>query len=220
MASMMRTKCLTAWLAVVALSASVAVSEQTPYSAEAVSEEPFRSFRILDAKLTLLTNQQEALKAASNQRNSDSESVAARRRKKACEGMNFATAEIERIAAGLERLYERRHQNFGVQMFKIMRIKAEEVQLGVNAVATAQTRSALIVAIRRLDELILPLVAQFQAASGGYGATRCSVGAWTCCEPKRSKDSPQSEQAACMWVCTPRPGSCTGFIGPRIRGRP
>src|SRR5215831_3227504 len=117
---MMRTKRLTVWLAVVGLSASVAVSEQTPYNTEAVSEEPFHSFRILDAKLTLLTNQQEALKAASSPMNSDSESIAARtrRRKKASRDMNFAAAEIERIAAGLELLYERRHQRFGVQMFK------------------------------------------------------------------------------------------------------
>jgi len=219
---MMRTKRLTVWLAVVGLSASVAVSEQTPYNTEAVSEEPFRSFRILDAKLTLLTNQQEAFKAASNPMNSDSESIAAqtRRRKKASRAMNFAAVEIERIADGLELLYERRHQRFGVQMFKIMRIKAAEVQLGINAVAKAQTRSALNLATRRLDERILSLVTQYQAASGGYGATRCSVGAWTCCEPKRSTDSPQSERAACMWVCVPGPGSCTGFIGPRIRGQP
>jgi hypothetical protein len=219
---MIRTQRLTAWLAVVGLSASVAVSEQRPSNTEAVSEEPFRSFRILDAKLTVLTNEQEALKAASNPMNADSESIAVRtqRRKKASRAMNFAATEIERIAGGLELLYERRHQSFGVQMFKIMRVKAEEVRLGVNAVGKAQTRSALNLATRRLDERILSLVAQFQAASGGYGATRCSLGAWTCCEPKRSKDSPQSEHAACMWVCIPRPASCTGFIGPRIRGQP
>jgi hypothetical protein len=86
-------------------------------------------------------------------------------------------------------------------------------------VAKAQTRSALDLATKRLDERIISLVVQFQAASGGYGATRCAPGAWTCCEPKRSKDSLQSEQVACMWGCVPSVESCTGFLGPRIRRR-
>jgi hypothetical protein len=214
---MIRFQRLTAWLAVVGLSASVAMSNTEP-----VSEEPFRSFRILDAKLTIITNQQEALKAALDPTNSDSETIAAQtqRRKTASRAMNLAATEIERIAGGLELLYERRHQSFGVQMFKLMRVKAEEVRLGVNAVGKAQTRNALNLATRRLDERILSLVAQFQAASGGYAATRCSLGAWTCCQPKRSKDSSKSEHAACMWVCIPTPASCAGFIGPRILGQP
>jgi hypothetical protein len=33
--------------------------------------------------------------------------------------MNATAAEIERLAGGLERLYERRHQSFGVRMFKV-----------------------------------------------------------------------------------------------------
>ena len=218
---MMRAN-VTAWLTVGALLASVAVSKQAPHKTEAYSEEPFRSFRILDARLTLLTNQRDALKAASNPMESESGSMAARsgRRKKASRSMNFTALEIERIAGELERLYERRRQRFGVQMFKSMRIKAEEVHLGVNFVSKAQTRNALDLATKRLDERILSLVAQFRAVSGGYGAARCAPGAWTCCEPKRSKDSVQSEQTACMWVCVQRTVSCTGFIGPRIREQP
>jgi hypothetical protein len=211
---------LMAWLTVAALSTTlVAAPKRTPRSTKASSEEPFRSFRMLDAKLTLLTNQQDALKAAFNPVQSGSGSIAApsQRRTTACRSMNFTTAGIERIAGGLERLYEGRHQRFGVQMFRIIRIKAEEVQRGVNAVAKAQTRSALDLATKRLDERIVSLVVQFQAASGGYGAARCSPGAWTCCELKRSKDLLQSEQVACMWGCVPTAGTCKGFLGPRIR---
>jgi hypothetical protein len=58
---MMYSKHLTAWFAAVALLSSAAVSKQTPHNTTAVSEEPFRSFRMLDAKLTLLTKQQDAL---------------------------------------------------------------------------------------------------------------------------------------------------------------
>ena len=174
---------------------------------------------MLDAKLTLLTNQQDALKAAFNPVQAGSRSIAAhsQRRTTASRSMNSTAAGIARIAGGLERLYQKRHQPFGVQMFRIMRIKAQEVQRGVNAVAKAQTRSALDLATKRLDERIVSLVVQFQAASGGYGAARCSPGAWTCCEPKRSKDLLQSEQVACMWGCVPTAETCTGFLGPRIR---
>jgi hypothetical protein len=67
---MMHPERLISWLTVIALStALVAASKQTPEKAS--SEEPFRSFRVLDAKLTLLTNQQNALKAALNHMGSD-----------------------------------------------------------------------------------------------------------------------------------------------------
>ena len=215
---MMHTERLISWLAVIALStALVAASKQTPEKAS--TEEPFRSFRVLDDKLTLLTNQQHALKAALNPVESGSESTAdpSGDRTKACRSMNFTAAGIARIAGGLERLYKGRHQSFGVQMFRTMRIKAQGVRRDVNALAKAQTRSALDLATKRLDERIVSLVVQFQAASGGYGAARCAPGAWTCCEPKRSKDLLQSEQIACMWGCVPTARTCRGFLGPRIR---
>lgn len=211
-------KRLMASLAVAALSTTLVASPKRTLT-KASSGEPFRSFRILDAKLTLLTNQQDALKATFNPVHSDSgrEAANSRRQKAASRSMNFTAAGIERIAGGLEHLYEGRHQRFGVQMFRNMRIKAQEVQRDVNAVAKAQTREALDLTTKRLDERIVSLVVQFQAASGGYGAVRCSPGAWTCCEPKRSKDLLQSEQIACMWGCVPRAETCTGFLGPRIR---
>jgi hypothetical protein len=217
---MTHPKRLMAWLTVAALSTTlVAAPKRTPHSSKASSEEPFRSFRMLDAKLTLLTDQQDALKAAFSPVHSGSGSIAApsQRRTTASRSMNFTAAGIGRIAGGLEHLYKGRHQRFGVQMFRIMRIKAQEVQRGVNAVAKAQTRSALDLATKRLDERIVSLVVQFQAASGGYGAARCSPGTWICCEPKRSKDLLQSEQVACMWGCVPKAESCTGFLGPHIR---
>lgn len=218
---MTHPKRLMAWLTVAALSTTlVAAPKRTSHSSKASSEEPFRSFRMLDAKLTLLAHQQETLNAALKpvQGGSRSEEAAhSGRRTTASSNMNSTAAGIVLVAGGLERLYQRRHQPFGVEMFRIMRIKAQEVQRGVNAVAKAQTRSALDLATKSLDERIVSLVVQFQAASGGYGAARCSPGAWTCCEPKRSKDLLQSENVACMWECVPKAESCTGFLGPHIR---
>jgi hypothetical protein len=215
----MYSRRLIEWLTVAALSTTlVAASKPTLHSLKASTEEPFRSFRMLDAKLTLLTDQRDALKVAFHpvQPGSSINAAARLRRAKASRKMNFTAAEIEGIAGGLEHLYEGRHWRFGVQMFRIMRIKAEDVQRAVNDVAKAQTRSTLNLASKRLDERMLSLVVQFQAASGGYGATRCSPGAWTCCEPKRSKDLLQSEAVACSWGCVRTSQTCTGFLGPRI----
>ena len=65
---------------------------------KASSEEPFRSFRMLDAKLTLLANQQDALKAAFNpvQSGSGSEAANSGRRTAASRSMNFTAAGIVR----------------------------------------------------------------------------------------------------------------------------
>jgi hypothetical protein len=119
-------------IATAALLSSAAASKQTPHYSALPSgehEEPFRSFRIMDAKLTLLSKQEDVLKDVSNSTAPDSGAASEQivRRQKACRNMKVTTAEIERLAAGLERLYERRHQSFGVQMFRVMRIKAEQV---------------------------------------------------------------------------------------------
>ena len=218
--SMMDSKCLRAWLTVTALSTTlVAAPKRIPPSPKASNEEPFRSFRMLDAKLTLLAHQQDALNAAFNpvQVGSRSGGVNSGRQTTPFSNMNSTAAGIVLLAGGLERLYQRRHQPFGVKMFRALRLRAEDVQRRVNAVAKAQTQSTAESAEKRLDEGIVSLVVQFQAASGGYGAARCSPGAWTCCEPKRSKDLLQSEQVACMWGCVRTAQTCTGFLGPRIR---
>jgi hypothetical protein len=218
---MTHRKRLIARLTIAALSSTllVAATKRTPHTLKSSSEEPFRSFRILDAKLTLLAKQQEALTAALNavQGSSRSDAANSGRRTTASSRMKSTAVGIALVAGGLERLYQRRNQTFGIQMFRIIRIKALEVRQDVNAVAKAQRRSDLDVDTKRLDEQIVSLVVQFQAASGGYGAIRCSPGSWTCCEPKRSKDLLQSENVACMWGCVPKAKSCTGFLGPQIR---
>ena len=148
-------KRLMAWLTVAALSTTlVAAPKRSPHSTKASSEEPFRSFRILDAKLTLLAHQQEALNAAFNpvQGGFSKQGGTSRRRTTASRSMNSTAAGIVLVAGGLESLYQRRHQPFGVQMFRALRIRAEEVQRGVSAVAKAQTRSAAESAAKRLDE--------------------------------------------------------------------
>jgi hypothetical protein len=216
---MIDSKHLMAWLTVAALSTPlVPTPRRLPHGPKASGAEPFRSFRTLDAKLTLLAHQQEALNVAFNpvQVGSRSKAANSQRQTTASNNINSTAAGIVLVAGGLERLYQGRHQPFGVQMFRALRLRAEEVQRGVSAVAKAQTRSTAESAAKKLNEGIVSLVVQFQAASGGYGAARCSPGAWTCCQPKRSKDLLQSEQFACIWGCVRTAQTCTGFLGPRI----
>ena len=208
------------WLAAVALSANlVAAPKSTPHTATASSDEPFRSFRALDAQLTILTNQLDSLKKMDFDpgQTSSRSTAALSERTKILKDMVTTAAGFGTIAGRLQRLYERRHQPFGVKTFKMIRFKAKQVQRDINGVANSQTRTALDLATKQLDKGVVSLVLQFEAASGGYGAVRCSPGAWTCCEPKRSTDLLQSEQVACMWGCVRKAQSCTGFLGPRIR---
>ena len=211
---------LVAWVALTVLSTTlIAAPERISRGTKVSEQEPFHSFRILDGKMTLLARQQDVLKSAFDpQTRSGSKAGISWRAARAARRMNSTAAEIARIAAELEGLYQTRHQPFGAQVFKVLRIRAEELQRGVNAVINAQTRSAGEHAAKSLDSRVVSLVVQFQAASGGYGAVRCSPGAWTCCEPKRSKDLLQSELVACIWGCVRTSRTCTGFLGPRIAG--
>ena len=212
---------LVAWVALTVLSTTlIAAPERISRRTRVSEQEPFHSFRILDGKMTLLAHQHDALKSAVNpgQTRSRRKAGIPRRPARAARRMNSTAAGIGRIAAKLEVLYQTRHQPFGAQVFRVLRVRAEELQRGVNAVINSQTRSAAEHATKRLDSRVVSLVVQFQAASGGYGAVRCSPGAWTCCEPKRSKDLLQSEMVACIWGCVRTPNTCTGFLGPRIAG--
>ena len=196
----------------------VAAPGRVPQSGRAASGEPFRSFRLLDQKLTLLSNQQSALKAAlgagrvnSSSNNSSSESATVILRR-----MSSTTTAIDRIAGRLEHLYQSRHESFGVRMFKILRSRAQAVQRDVSSVRRARMPSDASAAGQRLEEHLVSLVMQFQATAGGYAATHCLPGTRICCQPKRSQDLLPGEQIACKWVCVSSARACGGFLGPRI----
>ena len=198
--------------------ALTAAPERAAHGSKIGTDEPFHSFHSMDTKMTLLQHQLDALKSASATVQTGPHSIAARkRRQSAAISMNSTAAEIRRTAAGLARLYQARHQPFGVKTFRVLDMRTRDVQRGINAVTKARTRNATNRAVKKLDRSIVSLVVQFQATSGGYGATRCTPGAWTCCDPKRSKDLHESEQVACIWKCVQTPKACTGFLGPHIQ---
>ena len=64
------------------------------------------------------------------------------RRTTASRSMNSTAAGIVLVAARAGAFVPKAPPAFGVQMFRALRIRAEEVQRGVSAVAKAQTQSA------------------------------------------------------------------------------
>ncbi len=183
------------------------------------ADEPFRTFRLLDERLTRLETQQRSLEAVWREANPIlGHNVAGKRSwAKPAHAMETTNMSIQRLLIRAERLYRIRHRRFGVRLFRILRTRAEAVQRDIVGVQTARNKVAAESAQSKLASSILSLTLQFQAASGGYGSTNCSPKAWTCCEPKKTQDLREGEQAACRWVCAQKPLSCTGFVGPRIR---
>jgi hypothetical protein len=206
-------------IVVVALPTTLVAAPGPVPQGTTAEEEPFHSLRLIDAKLTLLSKQQTALKTAVS--GSDVSSV----------GRNFASGSviailnqmsstisgIERITARLERLYQSRHQPFGVRMFAILRSRAQAVQRDVRSLRRAHTQSDAAGAEKKLDEHVVSFIVQFQAASGGYGATHCRSTTRLCCQPKRAKDLQSGEEVACKWLCVSSAHACRGFLGSRIR---
>src|ERR1700681_5030912 len=112
----MRLRRLMVWLTVAAFSANlVAAPKSTPHTATASSDEPFRSFRALDAQLTILTNQLDSLKKMDFDpgQTSSRSTAALAERTKILKDMVTTAAGFGTIAGRVERVYERRHQPFG-----------------------------------------------------------------------------------------------------------
>lgn len=99
-------------------------------------------------------------------------------------------------------------------MFRILRIRASEV--GTVVERSANQKSSTASAGQQLNERILALITQFQAASGGFTALRCERGQFSCCKPKRKQDLRPGESLACRWICVKNASSCNGFREPQI----
>jgi hypothetical protein len=179
--------------------------------------EPFRSFAILDLKLSLLTAQQARLEASLNASSaavSPSNSSPAQLR--LLKNMDATTTVIIGRVNRLATLYAKRQQKFGVRTFKLMRVKARAVRHELIATRRARTDPARRTTERRLGERIIALVVQFQAVSGGHEATHCHAREWICCAPKRATDLMPGQEVGCSWMCIPTANKCRGLLGPRI----
>jgi hypothetical protein len=193
-----------------------------PHSAKTSPRlEPFRSFAILDAKLSLLTSQQASLEATLNGRGPELRaSTPPQSRAKLLNNMRVTTAEVTRLATHLQSRYAKQHRPFGVKILKLLLTRAHAVSRDIYVMQRARTEKRAQIADKRLRKRIVALVLQFQAVSGGYATTQCAAQEWTCCEPKRPRDLMPGVEAACRWTCLPKSNKCTGLLGPRIPRSP
>jgi hypothetical protein len=170
--------------------------------------EPSYSFALLDKKLSLLDQQQTSLA----DKDTKSRIAAAR-------SIQQIAASIQRTTFRLQQFYQRRHERFGVKIFRVLRLRASAVQRASSSLELARNNPARAAQLKVLNTRILALITQFQASSGGYSALRCEAAEWSCCSPKRKQDLRLGESLACHWMCVTTPGTCTGFRGPRVRNR-
>ena len=178
------------------------------------NDEPFRTFGLLDGKLSLLQSQQQSLRAALAAGGSDS----GKRPWSEPAGALLKTAiSVGQITTRAEQLYKLRHRPNAVKVFRALQTKVGPVRSEAIAIQSASNREAARADAQKLNEAVLSLVFQFQAISGGYAATRCAPREWACCEPKRSNDLRAGEEVACRWMCVQHSQRCTGLLGPRIR---
>jgi len=211
------TRRLVSMVIVAALPAPFGLALVPPQGRSSSKDEPFRSFRQLDGKLTELSNYHDALKQALRSDQESSHRPATSKEATATlVHMASATTAIERITARLERVYQDRREPFGARVFRVMHGRAQAVQSGIDSMRRARTQTKKTTAEKELDQQLVSLIVQYQAVSGGYATTHCVARSRTCCQPKRSQDLLPGERVACKWTCLMRPGSCKGFLGPRI----
>jgi hypothetical protein len=207
-------------LAVLAASLVVAALPRSE-NRRAAQSEPFRTLHLLDAKLTLLSNQQAALKAAlgTEDVNSADNRVGSGSLTKILMQMNSTTTGIDHLASRLESSYQNQRKAFGVRIFRILRSRAQAVQGDIRSLLRARVSRDTNIRESNLDKDVVALIVQFQAVSGGSAGTHCEPRTHICCQPKRSQDLLPGEQVACKWVCVPKPQACAGILGARVPQR-
>jgi hypothetical protein len=196
--------------------------QKNPSTAGRTANEPFQTFELIDSMLSALAKQQDELKRAlfPTQGTATSTKPMSRLRHwaEAAHNIQQTARSIRILASRQERRYSRLKQKFGVRTFKALEVRARAVEK--TAGLLRQTQADSLAARNRaiLEKQSLSLVLQFQAITGGYGATRCSAGHRHCCEPKEgSHVASKRIDLACKWVCVASARKCAkGFTGPAL----
>ncbi len=177
---------------------------------EDFSNEPFESFRAIDAKLTLLDGQFAALKQCLAQREPQG---SARGCLRETQDVRASLAAIERRSLKLRSHYRRRGQRLGYRLFSKLRTKAHATAGAVAGLKDAPTQYVRSRNLARVQKAMLATVLEFQAISGGYGAVHCDPTAWACGSLRRASRENRSEGVT--WACVKQARACRGLLGPQ-----
>jgi len=165
------------------------------------SNEPFRSFQLIDRQLSTLN----ASVGDLTRGNLDST-----QRTRAMRAGGLAVSVIQRRSRELASMYRGR-EPFGYRMFVGLSRRATAVRQALKT--TARFRSA----DERLVQANSELVREFQRISANYGDTHCARGHWACCQPKHDPDEQPGSPNSCKWACVAARPKCSGFLGLQAR---
>jgi hypothetical protein len=193
-------------------------------AATSKSNEPFRTFELMDSNLSKLNRLQDELKRAINpdvtKATSTKPKSTSRPWTKASVSAGRTATSFRVLAVRQQRRYRSFHQPFGVRAFRALAKKAAVVQ--DSALRLSRTQDDALAAKQHavFDQDSLALVLQYQAITGGYGALRCTAGERPCCEQKPSTATGSDKTISCKWICVASARACKkGFTGQRISAR-
>lgn len=212
------------WLVLVAMliAATFLYADRLPSKVEQTNE-PFNSFRSLDAQLSLLDGQFSHVKSETEKikkiRSAKRRAKAYRnlRRSKSVNEIRSTVSSIKATTRVLASRHRMRKSRYGRVLSRALSRRATAMSRSLNRIRAARTSQQTRSSLQEFSRTMLAFVMQFQAVSGGYGALQCSPGSWTCCSPKKVQAKGAAALNGCRWVCAKRPRRCrSGCLGPRI----
>jgi hypothetical protein len=188
------------------------------------SNEPFRTFELMDSNLSKLSREQDELKRALNPDVTKATSTKprsnARPWTKVAVNARRTASSFRVLAERQQRRYRSLHQPFGIRAFGALAKKSEIVHKSALRLSRAQDDALAVRQHATFEQDSLALVLQYQAITGGYGAMRCTAGQLPCCEEKPFAGAASDRTFSCKWICVTSARACKkGFTGRRISTR-
>jgi hypothetical protein len=171
-----------------------------------------QTFRTLDKHFTILDahlqDLQKGINAPATQKKAGGRSW-----RTVTKQMRRTTLRIERISSSAATRYRRQRNRTGTKMFGSLHVRAKTLNRHLLSLSKAPSRDNARKSIPRVQQAVLNLVLQFQVMSGGYAATRCDPGTWSCGVPKQELDQPGYPKVGVKWTCVKRAKGCGGMLG-------
>ena len=185
------------------------------------ADQPFSTFRQIDALLTRLDHDTTVLRvrtrAAAKLRNRKRRAHALRAAQQSAEMRDLlrSSRSLVEVSRRSEAVYMARRKRYGTLLFRDLHRKAVAIHAPIRSAPRQRTLAAFQHQQRRISSSMLSFVMQFQAVSGGYGALACRPGGWSCCQPRLVKEGGR-EVRGCTWTCASKTAACKGgCLGPK-----
>jgi hypothetical protein len=186
-----------------------------------LADQPFSTFRQIDALLTRLDHDTLILRsrtrAATKLRNRNKRAHALRAAQQSAEMRDLvrSSRNLIEISSRSEAIYKKTRKRYGTLLFRDLHRKALAVRAPIRRARRQPTLTGFQHQQQRISSSMLSFVMQFQAVSGGYGALACRPGGWSCCQPRLIKEGSR-EVRGCTWICASKTAACKGgCLGPK-----